>query len=433
METLAKMNSNTKLEYLNITIVSLVFVREVNPGDMVDYEKDTTIVNQQLLEIKMNKTTKLLITNPSNGGVSNFLLQKGELQKFQSGTKINFLASTTASYSNTATVMVKYPADVTAELQKYGKDSLATFNTGTIFRAIKSMTVKWLGDSDRKVTIESSSGLLRDLKNIGDLRNIRNLRNLAQATSVQAGSGQFMYSANTIIELSSPATIQFVTQAEMEVFQQTRFDDVNDIGAGKTLTYDKGTEIKVLKSGRVKILQDTEAILILPWRSRAEDYTWLKDEIILLMKATVFLLNDPGKVSISFLDDMKISTNQASKLIVVQKVDDGGGAFIIPCNPLCKDCDGATKNDCTGCHSNFYLQDGTCLCPSKGFAYHSIFIQDPAETSGFRSEISCKLCDISCSTCSGTGPGRCLVCIRSYYILELEKPISLIDNTIEKQ
>ena len=227
--------------------------------------------------------------------------------------------------------------------------------------------------------------------------------------------------------------MQFVTPAEMEVFQQTRFDDVKDISAGETLTYDKGTEIKILESGRIKILQDTEILLILPWRGRAIDYTWAKDEKILLMKATVFLLNDPGKVSISFLDNMKVSTNQASKLIVVQKVDTGGGAFIIPCNPLCKDCDGPTKNDCTGCHSNFYPQDGTCLCPSKGFAYQSLFIQDPAETSGFRSEISCKRCDISCSSCTNTGPTKCLVCIQSYYILEIEKPKSLEDNSIEKQ
>jgi hypothetical protein len=48
------------------------------------------MTNYGELVIKVNETSKCEVTVPESGDVKNVMIQKGEVQKFQTGTKILF-------------------------------------------------------------------------------------------------------------------------------------------------------------------------------------------------------------------------------------------------------------------------------------------------------------------------------------------------------
>lgn len=74
----------------------------------------------------------------------------------------------------------------------------------------------------------------------------------------------------------------------------------------------------------------------------------------------------------------------------------------IPCHPDCEACSGTGFNQCLTCSSTLPIKssDGRCLKTCGRTQYF-----DSTASGG-----GCKDCDPSCSSCSGSGPSKCLAC-----------------------
>lgn len=171
-----------------------------------------------------------------------------------------------------------------------------------------------------------------------------------------------------------------------------------------------------MASGIVKFLQNTQLESTLPYKNSSESVSHLKDATVYVINQQVVEIIDPSKCSIAYMDSIDVTTVKPSTYIVSQTAPIDSSSFFVPCNPLCKKCSGATKDDCTDCHNNFYIENNTCKCPTIGFTLSTIFLKDPLEAQGFRNEITCKSCDTSCLTCNNTGKRNCLSCHSSKYI-----------------
>ena len=83
------------------------------------------------------------------------------------------------------------------------------------------------------------------------------------------------------------------------------------------------------------------------------------------------------------------------------------GSACITCDPSCSQCTGTAANECTSCYSGKYLKvdDNTCTaCTSPGY-----YIVSTTQT--------CEACDASCKTCSGSTATDCLSCYTGQYLL----------------
>lgn len=368
-------------------------------------------MNSGEVVFKVNRTTKFQATSPFTGTVSNIMMQKGEFQKFQSGTKLYFMQDSSVTFKIVDKIIIKHPNSIKSEVQEYAASSLVSFNRGTVFVSNIVLAVKWMVEGERQVTLPKTEEAILDLD--GEQRVLAEEEGV-----VESSASEKTYPPGTKIVFLSALTMNTMAKAKFRVFQPTLFQDQKYLKAGETVTYDKNIRIQVNSNGKVRFLQETMATIHWPYRSSAEQVTFMANEEIYLLLKTKMALNDPAKISISVIDPLKWETVAPSTFIVSQKSDDSAGAFIIPCNPLCKDCFGATKFHCNSCFNNFYLENNTCLCPVLGFTLSSIYIFDAAEISGYRNEITCKKCDISCHTCNGPGPANCESCSSSFYTLE---------------
>ena len=83
------------------------------------------------------------------------------------------------------------------------------------------------------------------------------------------------------------------------------------------------------------------------------------------------------------------------------------GSSCITCDPSCNGCTGPSPNQCSSCYSGKYLKvdDNTCAtCTAPGY-----YIVSATQT--------CELCDASCKTCNGPAATNCLTCYTGKYLL----------------
>jgi hypothetical protein len=402
IETIVEFKKNTKLKYPNMEIVTKAFLQSATPGGIIKYDEESSIVNSGEVVFKVNKTTKFQATSPFTGAVSNIMMQKGEFQKFQSGTKLYFMQDSSVTFKVVDKIIIKHPDSIKSEVQEYAASSLVSFNRGTVFVSEKILAVKWMVEGERRVTLPNTDVALVVIDG-----EERVLGEEGEEGDIEIAAGERVYPPGTKIVFLSALTMNTMAPVKFRTFQPTLFKDTKYLKARETVTYDRSIKIRVNSNGKVRFLQETMATIHWPYRSSAEQKTFMANDEVYLILKTKMTLNDPAKISISVIDDISWDTIARSTFIVTQKSDESAGSFIIPCNPLCKDCFGATKFHCNKCWNNFYIENNTCLCPLLGFTLSSIYIFDAAETSGFRNEITCKKCDISCHRCDGPGPANC--------------------------
>ena len=146
----------------------------------------------------------------------------------------------------------------------------------------------------------------------------------------------------------------------MYTFQPTVLSETQTYSSGQTITYDAGAEIKIATNGKIRFLQETLVTADVPYRVERESLTFASDETIFLVKETVLIFDRPVKISIFFMDMIKIEMEKPNNFIVSQEKAPELEKFIIPCNALCKGCTGPTQFDCSDCFTNFFLQVNTC-------------------------------------------------------------------------
>lgn len=75
------------------------------------------------------------------------------------------------------------------------------------------------------------------------------------------------------------------------------------------------------------------------------------------------------------------------------------------CHASCRGCSGPSKDDCSSCHSNGFLSNGSCVghCPI-----------------GFYPTIAqlCQPCDDGCASCNGGGKRSCALCKDGFFLLD---------------
>jgi len=241
-------------------------------------------------------------------------------------------------------------------------------------------------------------------------------------------SGDQSFNSGTKVTMNGPATITYLSATEMTVFQLLNQAETETKSPGDIATYDKDTVLECHGNGKVKFLQETYFLSTLPYRSQPEYTTYAKDAEVFLVNAQKIKLIDPAKVSIQFIDSLEISIVAPSNHVVVQNSNDVAGALIIPCNPVCKSCKGPTKFDCTDCYSNFYFENGTCVCPTIGFILSNTQMKDSYEPNGYRNEFTCNKCHTSCLSCNGVSDQQCLSCPLTSWTLQLSDIYSKVDS-----
>ncbi|XP_063301134.1 protein disulfide isomerase CRELD2 [Pelobates fuscus] len=94
-------------------------------------------------------------------------------------------------------------------------------------------------------------------------------------------------------------------------------------------------------------------------------------------------------------------------------------AVCTECNTACKTCQGPSNQDCHDCKDGWTKEDGICVDVNECESEESP-CKDDKYCLNIEGSFSCRVCDKSCSGCTGEGPENCQNCT-SGYVLQDDK------------